>query len=245
VNDQFAKVAPCYRGRAPYAAKLFEILVRRLRLDPSARILDLCCGHGELAKGFSPHVREVVAVDLSSEMLAFAKADAPANVTYLQADVGSCDEQDFGRFDLVTIGRALEYLPRERTLALLARSIPPGGGIFVGRAEIQIETPWRREYGHLRRKYGFRPRTHGRKEAEYFNDSIFEFVTYVLVRSQVPYDMDMLILDALSYPSSNGTVAQNLAAFRNELEAIVRPHQNADGSFEAIVGSGGLIFRKR
>jgi SAM-dependent methyltransferase len=56
------------------------------RLHPGARILDVCCGTGYLARLLSDRGFPVTGVDLSPEMVAFARQHAPA-VEFHVADV--------------------------------------------------------------------------------------------------------------------------------------------------------------
>jgi len=237
-----AKLAPYYSGRVRYLPHMFKCLVEKLALGPEASVLDLCCGQGGLAKGFSPYAARIVAVDRSEAMLNYAKTESPANVHYVQADLSSAGPHDFGVFDLVTIGRALEYLPRAELLAFLDRSVRPGGAVFVGRAEIRADTPWRHEYNRIRRNYGYRGRTHARNEAKCFVDSAFTSFTSLIVSAPVPYDVDRLVADALSYESSHDAVARKREVFRAELDEVLTPYRNVDGSLTAIVGSGGLLL---
>ncbi|MFN0085836.1 MAG: class I SAM-dependent methyltransferase [Blastocatellia bacterium] len=54
-------------------------------LPPSARVLDLCCGTGQIAHGVSEQGYRVTGIDGSEAMLKFARKNAPA-VEFLQAD---------------------------------------------------------------------------------------------------------------------------------------------------------------
>ena len=82
-----------------------EAVVRALRLDRPARVLDLCTGSGCIAWSVLLDVpdAEVVAVDVSAEALDLARSQFPGRTPlFLQADVLDT-EQDFphGDFDLI------------------------------------------------------------------------------------------------------------------------------------------------
>ncbi|MFI5018133.1 MAG: class I SAM-dependent methyltransferase [Dongiales bacterium] len=77
VTDQFGPQAKAYVTSAVHAGGAdldqIEILVRG---HVHARVLDLGCGGGHVSYRVAPHVREVVAYDLSAEMLAAVRATA-------------------------------------------------------------------------------------------------------------------------------------------------------------------------
>ncbi len=54
-------------------------------LEPGARVLDLCCGGGHLAQQLVASGYQVVGIDASSEMLQFARRNAPG-ASFMQAD---------------------------------------------------------------------------------------------------------------------------------------------------------------
>lgn len=97
------------RYRPGYPPELIERLAAAAMLGPESRVLDLASGTGPIAIPLAAFAGEVVAVDAEEEMLAELREAAPANVTAVRA---SGDEVDasWGRFDLVTIGRALHWL---------------------------------------------------------------------------------------------------------------------------------------
>ncbi|WEX11216.1 methyltransferase domain-containing protein [Chelativorans sp. AA-79] len=70
VGGQFGSRAEAYLKSAVHAqSEDLEALIAMVRGRPDARVLDLGCGGGHVAFNVAPHVREVVAYDLSPEML--------------------------------------------------------------------------------------------------------------------------------------------------------------------------------
>ncbi len=70
VGGQFGGRAAAYLGSAVHAQGAdLDALVALVRGKPEARVLDLGCGGGHVAYHVAPHVGEVVAYDLSPEML--------------------------------------------------------------------------------------------------------------------------------------------------------------------------------
>jgi SAM-dependent methyltransferase len=95
------------------------------------RALDVGTGAGTLALALAPLVREVVAVDFVPELLAAARAAAPANVTFVEADATKLPF-GYGEFDLSCSRRTIHHLARpELAIAELARVTRPGGHVFV------------------------------------------------------------------------------------------------------------------
>jgi ubiquinone/menaquinone biosynthesis C-methylase UbiE len=95
------------------------------------RALDVGTGAGTLAIALAPLVREVVGVDIVSELLERARAHAPANVTFVEGDATSLPFEA-GSFDLVCTRRTLHHIARpERVVAELTRVTVSGGRIFV------------------------------------------------------------------------------------------------------------------
>src|SRR5262245_42318632 len=113
VRQQFGAHAEAYvrsavHGHAPSLARLVEVAAPQ----PEWRVLDGSTGGGHAALAFAPHVREVVATDLSPEMLAaaerFAGERGAANVTFQVADAEALPFPD-ASFDLVTNRIALHH----------------------------------------------------------------------------------------------------------------------------------------
>jgi ubiquinone/menaquinone biosynthesis C-methylase UbiE len=95
------------------------------------RALDVGTGAGTLALALAPLVREVVGVDIVSELLERARANAPANVTFVEGDATSLPFEA-GSFDLVCTRRTLHHIARpERVVAELTRVTASGGRVFV------------------------------------------------------------------------------------------------------------------
>jgi SAM-dependent methyltransferase len=76
--DPFARVYNKHWGNSftQYALRVLEMLVLP-NLPAEARILDLCCGTGQLARILSERGYRVTGLDGSAEMLRFARENAP------------------------------------------------------------------------------------------------------------------------------------------------------------------------
>ena len=104
---------------------------------PGERVLDACCGTGDLAvAALAAGAGEVVGLDFSPRMLERARAKEPS-ATWLDGDVTAMPFRD-GEFDAATVGfgvRNVADLPR--ALAELRRVLRPGGRLGI----LEITTP--------------------------------------------------------------------------------------------------------
>jgi ubiquinone/menaquinone biosynthesis C-methylase UbiE len=95
------------------------------------RAVDVGTGAGTLALALAPLVREVVGVDVVPELLEHARANAPANVSFVEGDATSLPFEA-GSFDLACTRRTLHHIAHpERAIAELARVTASGGHVFV------------------------------------------------------------------------------------------------------------------
>jgi ubiquinone/menaquinone biosynthesis C-methylase UbiE/DNA-binding transcriptional ArsR family regulator len=98
-------------------------------------MLDLGTGTGRLLELFAPHYQSAVGIDMSREMLAFARAKLEnahiTKATIRQGDV-SAPPVERGRFDLVTIHQVLHYVDEPQiVLNEAARALRAGGTLLV------------------------------------------------------------------------------------------------------------------
>jgi len=115
-----------------------ESLDRMLELVPAKpdwRVLDIATGGGHTALAFAPRVREVIATDITQEMLdaaeQFVRGKGVGNITFAEAD--ACD-LPFGaaEFDLVTCRVAPHHFPDcARFTREITRVLKPGGYVAM------------------------------------------------------------------------------------------------------------------
>ena len=108
-----------------------ERMVEVSRLTGAERVLDVATGGGHTALAFAPGVREVVALDLTREMLDAAERHlAGRGVGNVAFELGDAEAMPFtgGAFDVVTARFAPHHFPRPgRFLAESFRVLRPGG----------------------------------------------------------------------------------------------------------------------
>lgn len=98
----------------------------------AARVLDIGCGLGRLTSKLARAGREIVAVDLSSEMIACARARLPASRSveficgdFLELELGASS------FDCIVTSAALHHMPAEAALRKMRDLARPGGRLIV------------------------------------------------------------------------------------------------------------------
>ncbi|MDQ2996409.1 MAG: methyltransferase domain-containing protein [Chloroflexota bacterium] len=135
VQAQFGAVAERYVTSAIHAhgsdlARMIELA----QPQGDERLLDIATGGGHTALAFAPHVRAVVATDLTPRMLkvaqAFIREQGAANVTFQLADAEALPFADVD-FDMVTTRIAPHHFPNpQQYVREVARVLKPGG-LFV------------------------------------------------------------------------------------------------------------------
>lgn len=108
-----------------------KLEMTRSCLSPDMELLEIGCGTGSTAIVHAPHVRHILATDISENMLAIAREKAQAegveNISFQCAAVDSLKIED-GSIDTVLALSILHLLPDWRAaLASLYAMLRPGG----------------------------------------------------------------------------------------------------------------------
>jgi SAM-dependent methyltransferase len=127
-------VASAYaEHRRGYPAPVVDLLVRTLGLPPTAAVLDLGCGTGQLTVPLAARYATVFGADPSPDMLALARArSGGAPVAWLLAD-----DRDVARLpmltglDAVTVAQAIHLVDRPALFAWLAGRLSPRGRVAI------------------------------------------------------------------------------------------------------------------
>jgi demethylmenaquinone methyltransferase / 2-methoxy-6-polyprenyl-1,4-benzoquinol methylase len=163
VREMFGRIAPTYdllnhllsldvdklwRKRI---AKRFRAVLR----DAHARVLDLCCGTGDLAFAFrreAPSGAEITGSDFVPAMLVRARAKCAASgarIEFVEADALSLPFGD-ASFDLVSCAFGFRNLANyERGMQEILRVLRPGGAIAI----LEFAEPRGKIFGGLYRFY--------------------------------------------------------------------------------------------
>lgn len=132
VKQQYGAHAQGYVTSAVHArGESLKRLVELVQPQKEWRVLDVSTGGGHTALAFAPFVQEVVASDLTPEMLEVAEKfitkQGVTNVTYKLADAENLPFAD-AEFDLVTNRIALHHYPdAPKAIREMARVLKPNG----------------------------------------------------------------------------------------------------------------------
>jgi SAM-dependent methyltransferase len=131
--DPFAWIYNRHWGNSflPFVLPILDNLVLT-KLPKNARILDLCCGTGQLAQQLKTLGYRITGIDGSSEMLNYARENAPG-VEFLQADARSFQlPQKYHA--VVSVFDSLNHIMSTRELSSVCHSAYAAlrsGGIFM------------------------------------------------------------------------------------------------------------------
>lgn len=143
VRDMFAQIAPRYDLLNHLLSFNQDKAWRRATVralepvlqDRAARVLDVCCGTGDLALALGQHQAHVFASDFCHPMLAGAAAKGIARL--FEADALTLPLQD-GAFQAVTVAFGLRnFVHYEKGLQELYRVLAPGGTLAI----LEFTTP--------------------------------------------------------------------------------------------------------
>ena len=116
------------------AAYQKKLQVTQTYFKPDMKVLELGCGTGSTAIVHAPHVKHILAIDISKKMLEIAKAKAAAksihNITFQQMSIDELSVANHS-FDVV-LGLSILHLveSKEEVIEKVHKILKPGG-IFV------------------------------------------------------------------------------------------------------------------
>lgn len=243
----FATTVEFYRYREPYPPEFFEKVAARLALSRDTRLLDVACGPGNLVIGFARFVGSCTAIDREPEMLRAAQAAAAKariDVTFIQTAIE--DPQGGNDFDFVTIGRALHWLPREATLAVLERVVAPGGRIAICESTASAATlnGWVAKFKEVRKAWApdWDESRYKINRDDWFAASRFRRIANIAVEHRHLVTIPELTGRALSFSiTSPAVMGERRPQFEAELRAALEPFAQ-DGLIEEEVIARAAVF---
>lgn len=135
VQDTFGAAAENYvKSRTHSEGADLRRLVELARPTGNELVLDIATGGGHTALAFAPHVREVLATDLTPVMLQaaqrFIRSRGVTNVRFEAADAERLPFAD-GSFDIVTTRTAPHHFPNPDVYVAEVARVLRAGGLFL------------------------------------------------------------------------------------------------------------------
>jgi 2-polyprenyl-3-methyl-5-hydroxy-6-metoxy-1,4-benzoquinol methylase len=129
VRGDFDEIARLVDHGASGSDQFDELLVSRIPSSAKS-VLDIGCGMGRLSRLIATGDREVVGIDLSTEMIRRARSTSQLNhVRFVVADFPG---YDFGReFDCIVSAAALHHMPNEVAINRMVALLRPGGRLII------------------------------------------------------------------------------------------------------------------
>jgi len=254
---RFATTVALYEElRTPYPPAFFREVAQRLALTKAQALIDLGTGPGLLALGFAPYVGRITGVDPEPAMLAAARKAAERASQDLTLIAGKAEDlpDDIGRFDVVTIGRALHWMDRDLTLERLERLVEPNGVILVCSSVSAGEgrNPWLEDYNVARRAWsneslwsdsGGARRTH-RDLAGFFHGTRFQTGDVIKVETSHQVSLHNLARRVMTFSSSSpGVLGDNADAMLRDVEQRLLPLSREGFVTEVVVAAAQVATR--
>jgi demethylmenaquinone methyltransferase / 2-methoxy-6-polyprenyl-1,4-benzoquinol methylase len=132
VRAMFDRITPVYDAMNRVMTAGLDRRWRRAAVSavvgPGDRVLDACCGTGDLAVAAEREGGRVTGLDFAPAMLARARRKS-TTIEWVEGDVLALPFAD-GSFDVVTVGFGIRNVPDlESAVAELARVLRPGGRV--------------------------------------------------------------------------------------------------------------------
>lgn len=245
---RFATTAALYEQfRPPYSPEFFRAVVERLRLGKRHALIDLGTGPGLLALGFAPYVGRIVGVDPEPAMLKVARraADRAGHDLALIESAAEALPREVGAFDVVTIGRALHWMDRDRIGSLLERLVAPGGVVLAcsARSATDGRNAWLEAYNEARRYWPGTPdRTRYRPDpAAVLADARFHNGETIAVESSHALSARDLAHRILTLSGSSPAVlGDKVSAMLHDVEQRLLPFSRAGLLREVVIAKADV-----
>lgn len=255
----FKGTAYYYRKYRPtYPDAIIQRLREEFNLTNDSRVLDLGCGTGQIALKLAPIVKEIIAVDPQSDMLAEGKiAASTLNIENIRWEEGSSKTlQEISslitQVDLTTIGRAFHWMDRLECLNELWDLTTDGGGVAIlGDSSYgkSVKPYWREKVmpkieeilgerkAGISGKYSHPTKNH----YEILQESHFSRLKKIEVEFDRHWTIDQIMgyLYSTSYaslPVLGNKKAQFEASIRELLESFPKDDFVEQGIFEILIG---------
>lgn len=228
-SDHFKdeSVVELYHLRLPYPTETFSILCDLITDEPRA-VLDVGTGTGDIARQLLHCVDRVDALDYSSPMLEMGKALPGGEHPHLHWILGKAEDAPLHPpYALITGGNSIHWMNWETLFPRFRQLLSPNGYVaLVGRRE--IDPPWQDEMMELIKQFS----VFQKFEAYDLGEELEKRNLYQQVgqKTTEPVANQQSIQDYIMSFHSRSSLARHamspddIAAFDDQLSAIVKPH---------------------
>lgn len=245
---RFESSAEFYRYREPYPDDFFHRVAKQLELTPQTNMLDVACGPGNLSFGFARFVGHCTGIDIEPAMLRLAREAAAtrSNVEFIQTPIEEFESDSL--VDFVTIGRAVHWLPRDRTIELFEKIVAARGCIAIcdSKPSASPTNKWAEKFRVLRQAWSV-DQDHARYNvdlANWFSTSPFRHVAEIVVPARKLLTVEELVGRALSFSgTSPAALGTRRMEFESDVRATIEPFAN-DGLVEEEVVARAVVFAR-
>ncbi|MGI9191218.1 MAG: class I SAM-dependent methyltransferase [Chitinophagaceae bacterium] len=130
VNERWAKNTANYDTFRPSVPAEILNQVVSLYGEPIDCVLDLGCGTGLSTKPWSPYAKQVIGIDPSEEMLAWASKTSLANIRFMQGSGNAIPLPD-GSVDIVACHASIHWMEPESSILEIMRVLKPQGMLVL------------------------------------------------------------------------------------------------------------------
>jgi SAM-dependent methyltransferase len=241
-------------GRPTYPKLLIERVVDLIGLRHEDRVLDLGTGPGFLAFDFASYAGDIMAIDPSPDMLEVARVNAAqtgADVIFFEASSEDL-EPSYGRFHLVTIGRAFSWMDRTDTLQRLDELIDPDGAVvlFTDKTPDVPANAWAPAFRKIREKYASldenraETRVAAQSNESFLFASPFNNVERLCVSERRATPVERLVDRILSFGSTwTRADATRAQAVDREVRSALAPYA-IDGIIHEVIEGEAIVARR-
>ena len=146
-------LAETYELRPPYPEETYKIILNLFE-DSRAKVLDVGCGTGKIARALVNHVDGVDAVDFSQEMIRVGKSLVDGDHPNLQWINGPVEDvQLYPPYDMVTAGASIHWMEWDMVFPRFKEMLTTDGYLVIIDGDRPIEAPWRDAEFSLIRQY--------------------------------------------------------------------------------------------
>lgn len=232
---QQAELVKHYIHRPPYASQVYDHIVARS--GSTNALLDLGCGEGKIARPMARIFDSVTAVDPSANMIALGKSlegGQADNLTWVEATAEDATLSD--TFDVVTFASSIHWMTPATLFPKLATCVSWNHILAFVSGDEAFEPPWHDEWRRFLGKWV--PAVTGQKldsttwcgSRVKHLDFIEELETSAFVSAPFQQSIDGFIQCQHARATFNvPALGTRLAAFRDELAAMLHPYADQHG----------------